>query len=152
PTELSGTRVEFVGTNGDGQDGPGRILAVANINGTEQINVQVPIRILGDGCFVAAPDGCGISVVVINNGVSSAPVVVNSPIESPGIFTVDGPTGFIPHSNTNQLVPALAPAATGEVVSIYAPVLAPYELFFRTPPFDGVPAPADPPIEGPVPA
>ena len=145
PTELSGTRVSFVG--GDGGSGPGHILAVANIEGQEQISVQVPYQILGDGCLIFAPDGCDISVVVINNGVPSAPVVVNSPLASPGIFTVDGTTGVITHSNTNQLVTAETPAAIGEIVSIYATGLGP---FFANPLADGVPAPVDPPIEGPV--
>jgi uncharacterized protein (TIGR03437 family) len=148
PTDLSGTQVLFEGTNGDGENGPGRILAVTNINGQEQITVQVPNRILGDGCFTSAPDGCDISVVVINNGVASAPVVMNSPISSPGIFTVFGATGFITHSNTNQLVTASAPAASGEIVSIYATGLGP---IFRNAPVDGMPAPVDPPIAGPVP-
>jgi uncharacterized protein (TIGR03437 family) len=73
--------------------------------------------------------------------------VVNSPLASPEIFTVDGTTGVITHSNTNQLVTAEAPAATGEIVSIYATGLG----FFDNPLADGVPAPVDPPIEGPVP-
>jgi uncharacterized protein (TIGR03437 family) len=144
PTELSGTRVSFVGEG----SGPGHILAVANIQGQEQISVQVPNGILGLGCLTSAPDGCDISVVVINNGVPSAPVVVNSPIASPGIFTVDGTTGVITHSNTNQLVTAEAPAAIDEIVSIYATGLGPV---FSNPLADGVPAPVDPAIAGPVP-
>ena len=148
PTELSGTQVSFVGINGDGKNGPGRILAITNINGQEQITVQVPNGILGLGCLTSAPDGCDISVVVINNGVPSAPVVMNSPISSPGIFTVFGATAVITHSNTNQLVTASAPAASGEVVSIYATGLGP---IFRNAPVDGMPAPVDPPIAGPVP-
>jgi len=146
PTELRGTRVEFtnVGTRGDSQGG--LILAVANNNGQEQINVQVPYSILGLGCYVSAPDGCGVSVVVFNNGVRSEPVVVNSPIASPGIFTIDGTTGVIAHSLTNQLVTAGAPGDSGEVVSIYATGLGP--IFPG--PADGEPAPADPPIKGPV--
>jgi uncharacterized protein (TIGR03437 family) len=147
PTELSGTQVSFVNTNGDGAAGPGRILAVANINGLEQISVQVPNGILGDACYTSAPDGCGISVVVINNGISSSPVVMGSPISSPGVFTVDGTTGVIIHSSTNQLVTVSAPAARGEVVSIYATGLGP--IFKPDAPPDGAPAPADPPISAP---
>jgi uncharacterized protein (TIGR03437 family) len=86
--------------------------------------------------------------VVINNGVPSAPVVVNSPISSPGIFTLDGIAGVMTHSETNH-VTASAPAARGEVVSIYATGLGP---IFRNAPPDGSPAPADAPISGPVPA
>jgi uncharacterized protein (TIGR03437 family) len=149
PTELNGTRVEFIGLNGDGGGGPGRILAIANIQGQEQITLQVPNGLLGLGCLVSAPDGCDIRVVVTNNGVASAPVVMNSPIASPGIFTVDGTTGAITHTNTNQPVTASAPAARGEVVSIYATGLGP---IFHNTLLDGVPAPADPPIDGPVPA
>src|SRR5262249_30648300 len=93
PTELSGTQVSFVGKNGDGENGLGRIVSVTNNDGQEQITLQVPNRILWAGCLTSAPDGCDISVVVINNGVPSAPVVVNSPISSPGIFTVYGTTG-----------------------------------------------------------
>jgi uncharacterized protein (TIGR03437 family) len=146
PTELRGTRVTFTNWETGGDDG--FILAVANNNGQEQINVQVPYSILGLGCYLSAPDGCGVSVVVFNNGVPSEPVVVNSPIASPGIFTVAGTTGVIAHSLTNQLITAAAPADSGEVVSIYATGLGP--IFPG--PADGEPAPADPPIKGPVPA
>jgi uncharacterized protein (TIGR03437 family) len=48
---------------------------------------------------------------------------------------------------TNQLVTAAAPADKGEVVSIYATGLGP--IFHGA--VDGEPAPADPPIDGPVP-
>jgi len=51
------------------------------------------------------------------------------------------PGGVILHAATNQLVTASAPAAKGEVVSVYATGLG---GLFRPPPGAGVPAPSDP--------
>jgi uncharacterized protein (TIGR03437 family) len=150
PTELGGTQVIFRGLNGDAGGGPGSLLAAVNVNGQEQIVVQVPWDIVGLGCWVSAPDGCDIEVRVIKDGTSGDPVVINTSISQPGIFTVDGSAGIITHADTNQLVTSDAPAASGEVVSIYATGLGP--IFGLDSTADGVPAPPDSLIAGPIPA
>ena len=150
PTELGGTQVIVSGfADSDGTTSAAALFSVANINGQEQINLQIPWQVVGLGCYTSAPDGCDVSIVVINNGISSDPVVINTPIFQPGIFTVDGSTGLITHADTNQLVTKDAPAASGEVVSIYSTGLGP--IFPLDSHADGVPAPADSPIAGPIP-
>jgi uncharacterized protein (TIGR03437 family) len=149
PTELGGTQVIVKGLNDDAGGGPASLLAAVNVNGQEQIVVQVPWDIVGLGCWISAPDGCDIELRVVRNGVSSDPVVINTSISQPGIFTTDGFAGVITHADTNQLVTADAPAASGEVVSIYATGLGPIHGLDST--ADGVPAPADSPIAGPIP-
>lgn len=143
PTEISGTRVMVSGFADSGlTTSAAPLFAVANVNGQEQINLQIPWEVVGSGCYVSAPDGCDVTVVVINNGVSSNRVVLNAWADAqPGIFTVDGIYGAILHATTGQLVTASTPAARGEVVSIYATGMGPG---FRPLPATGVPASADP--------
>jgi uncharacterized protein (TIGR03437 family) len=109
PTQLAGTSVQVSGTAAP-------LFAVANVNGQEQINLQVPYEVTGQSTA---------SFVVNNNGVSSAAVVVNVAAAHPGIFTVDGKSGAILHGITSTLVTASNPAARGEVVVIYATGLGP---------------------------
>ena len=121
PTDLGGTQVIVSGfADSDGTTSAAALFSVANINGQEQINLQIPWHVVGLGCYISAPDGCDVSIVVINNGISSDRVVINTSIAQPGIFTVDGSTGLITQADTNQLVTKDAPAASGEVVSIYS--------------------------------
>ena len=109
PTELRGTSVAI-----NGFAAP--LFAIANVQGSEQINLQVPFQIAGQ---VTA------TIVVNNNGVASAPVPINvSPVQ-PGIFTVDGVAGAILHGSNFQLVTASNAAAKGEGVVLYATGLGP---------------------------
>ena len=112
PTELSGTRVEI-----DGRPAPP--FAVANVNGMEQINFQVPFDA---PCIEQSfnDDYCPALFAVVNNGVSSAAVGSLVLGQSPGIFTVDGRAGAILHGATSLFVSASLPAQKGEVVALFA--------------------------------
>lgn len=104
PTQLRETKVSF-----DGFAAP--LFAVDNVNGQEQINLQVPYEMAGKATA---------SVVVINNGGPSVPVQMNILAAQPGVFTVDGTAGAILHVGTYQLVTMANPAARGEAVAIFA--------------------------------
>lgn len=132
PTELSGTRVEIGGR-------PTRLFAVANVNGLEQINFQVPFDA---SCVVQYfnDDFCSALFVVVNNGISSPPVAGYVLGQQPGIFTVDGHTGAILHGSTDQHVSASSPAQKGEVVAMFATGLGYVNPF----PPEGTPASASP--------
>jgi uncharacterized protein (TIGR03437 family) len=113
PTQLAGTSVEFVGFDSTGTikhlDAP--LLAVANVGGQEQINLQIPYEIIA-----ANP----VEIVIRNNGLLSG--LLNYQLRSahPGIFTVDGTAGAILHEADNSLVTTSSPAARNEVVLLYA--------------------------------
>jgi uncharacterized protein (TIGR03437 family) len=94
---------------------PAPLFAIANVNGQEQINLQMPWEVAGQGI---------VTIVVNNNGQVSAPIQVAMTQTHPGLFTVGGMNGAILHAN-GQLVTALNPAAKGETVSIYATGLGP---------------------------
>jgi uncharacterized protein (TIGR03437 family) len=104
PTQLAGTSVQVGGVAAP-------LFAVANVNGAEQINLQIPYEAAGQGV---------VSIVVNNNGETSAPIQVTVLPAHPGIFTVDGKAGAILHGADNALVTASNPAIGGEVVVIYA--------------------------------
>jgi len=109
PTQLSGTSVLWGGVASP-------LVAVANVNGSEQINLVVPYEVTGQA---SAP------VTINNNGaVSTLPNVTVSPT-LPGVFTVDGSAGAILHGVGNQLITAQSPAQPGEIVVIYATGLGP---------------------------
>jgi uncharacterized protein (TIGR03437 family) len=145
PYELAGTSVDF-----DGEPAP--LLAVANVNGREQINLQVPYGLSSGtpdpACvYTRAPeDVCaGEPAVRVNiKGVTARYVQIVSYIEArPGIFTVDGRAGVAVHNDTGRLVSAADPAKPGEVVAIYATGLGPLNGRVAS----GAPAPTSPPIE-----
>jgi uncharacterized protein (TIGR03437 family) len=106
PTTLSGTSVTI-----DGQMVP--LFAVANVNGQQQVNFQVP-------------DDLALSpvITVLNNGVQGFPINAGALLAYPGVFTTDGVHGAIEHAN-GQLVTPANPAATGEVVAVFATGLGP---------------------------
>ncbi len=101
PTEMQGTSVTLGSLTVP-------LLALANVNGNEQINFQVPFEVLGPP-----------TLTVINNGVRSLPVGTFWGAD-PGIFTLDGTNGAIQHGADFALVTADNPAAQGEVIVIYA--------------------------------
>jgi uncharacterized protein (TIGR03437 family) len=109
PTQLAGTSVTIGGV-------PAPLFAVANVDGNEQINLQVPYEAAGQG---------SVNVVVKSPVASSPPVQVYVLPAHPGIFTVDGKAGAILHGADNSLVTVLNPAKRGEVVVIYATGLGP---------------------------
>jgi uncharacterized protein (TIGR03437 family) len=90
----------------NGRDAP--ILAVANVGGAEQVNLQVPFETLGNTAVV----------VVVRDGVESAPVEVPLLPVQPGIFTAGG-IAVIVHSSNNTLVTPANPAEAGEYLYFY---------------------------------
>jgi uncharacterized protein (TIGR03437 family) len=103
PIHLSGTSVKF-----NNFDAP--IVAVVNVNGQEQINLQIPWEL----------EGQSSATVTINNGLQqSAGVSVTLSPEQPGVFAVGGGNGAIEHAN-GQLVTSANPAAPGETVVVFA--------------------------------
>ena len=109
PTELGGTSVLVNGK-------PVPIFAVANVNGQQQINFQLPAD--------AAPP---CAVTVINNGTYSVPLNLGIATALPGIFTVDGVRGAILHGSNFQPVTVANPAAKGESIVIYATGMGPVQ-------------------------
>ena len=87
------------------------LFAVANVNGQEQINFQVPWEV------AAQPSA---TIVVNNDGLLSSPVTVSLLPAFPGIFTTDGTTGAILHGIGSALVTSTSPASPGEVVVLFA--------------------------------
>ncbi len=126
PTELAGVSVTVTGV-------PAPLYAVANVNGVQQINFQVPYEAPRDALTA------DFAIVVKNKAGTSLPV--RERIRNvPGVFTVDGTNGAIQHASDFTLVSRSSPAARGEVVIIYATGLGAVD-----PPVpSGLPAPAAP--------
>jgi hypothetical protein len=134
-----------LGQNLIAQDARPVITAVTNAaSGVSGLVPGAVVSIFGTNLSngsTSAPDGCHVKVVVTHNGIPSDPVVLNSPLDQPGIVTVNGIDGAVFHSATNRLVTASEPAAKGEIVSIYATGLA--IRFFEPLPAIGVVAPVE---------
>jgi len=101
PTELDGVSVTI-----GGRQVP--ILAVANTNGTAQINFQMPFGLAGHG---------SLPMVVNNGGVLSNPIGIQVLPAQPGVFLVNG-RGTVFHSNYSYVTPT-NPASHGEEIIIY---------------------------------
>lgn len=104
PRQLAGTTVTVNGIAAP-------LFALANVNGAEQVNLQVPFEIAGQATA---------QIVVTSGGAASQPVQVDVWPAQPGVFTADGFTGAVLHGSTYAPVTAANPAAKGEVVLIYA--------------------------------
>ena len=115
PTQLSGTSVTVGGT-------PAPICAIANVNGTEQINFQVPFETAGQAYT---------SVIVSNNGNGTQAVEVPVLTAQPGVFLLDGINGVVVHGLTGIVVGPSSPAAKGEVVVNLLHGPGPRESFAR---------------------
>jgi uncharacterized protein (TIGR03437 family) len=109
PPQLAGTFVTLNGITAP-------MVGVANVNGSEQINFQVPWELAGLSTA---------SMVINNNGDASDPVQVALSPALPGIFTLDGTSGAILHPGSPDVVSPANPATRGEVVLIYATGLGP---------------------------
>lgn len=122
PTTLGGVSVTVGGIAAP-------LFAVANLNGTEQINVQIPWEIAGQS---SVP-------VVVNNGLISA--LVNVPVlqTQPGVFLVNGTAAAL-HGVGLAPITAASPAAKGEIVVLYATGLG----AVSPPVLSGAPAPFSP--------
>ena len=106
PTRLRGVRVII-----DGVEAP--ILALVNVNGQEQINIQVP-------CFTNAPSN-NVVLTIENNGVSSTFPGVRTFVAQPGVFEINLPEGRFAaalHADFSLVEPG-NPARPGETIQIY---------------------------------
>lgn len=92
------------------------LIAVANVNGSEQINFQVPWETAGKA---------SAHVSVTNNSIVSQSVQVAVRAAQPGVFTVDGVNAVALHGANNQPISAASPAAKEEVIVLYATGLGP---------------------------
>ncbi|PYT31281.1 MAG: hypothetical protein DMG57_05570 [Acidobacteria bacterium] len=134
PHELAGVSVSLrlppLSPDQPGEEIPAPLLAVADVNGRQQINFQVPS--IGD--FSAA------DIVIRQEGnvaVVTRVSIFNTP---PGVFKVDATHGAIQHGADYSLVAPSHPAARGEIVIVYATGLGAV-----TPPVpDGQPTPNTP--------
>lgn len=97
PLSLDGVSVTM-----DGAVAP--ILAVANVDGAEQINVQVPWALLDDSTAL---------VIVTADGVSSEPAAVDVLSAQPGVFLVDGERPAIQHNSGFEAVTESSPLRPG---------------------------------------
>ncbi len=92
------------------------IHALANVDGQEQINFQVPFEIAGRR---TAP------VVITREGASSLPVDVPVLDVQPGVFSSASGDAIAIHNANNTLVSAAAPLVAGEYIYVYATGLGP---------------------------
>ena len=90
---------------------PAPILALANSNGREQVNFQVPWEVTGRPT---------VSVVVTRAGDSGAGVDVPVVDFQPAIYTRDGTQAVVVHNADYTLVAAGRPLARGEFAFLYA--------------------------------
>jgi uncharacterized protein (TIGR03437 family) len=128
PTELAGTSVWI-------DDVPAPILAVANVDGREQINIQAPFQDVF-GSSLSYP----WSIAVRSHGALAISGLATIPATQAGIFAASDGTAAIVHGSDYSLVTASNPAHAGEVILVYATALGPV-----TPPVDaGVAAPLSP--------
>jgi uncharacterized protein (TIGR03437 family) len=117
PYSLQGTSVLVNGV-------PAPIFAIANVNGQEQINFQVPWGIQGAPIprelttpFITTSKPV-VSIVVVNNGVSSPPMRAYFYDVQPGIITSDG-THAVALFPDNSVVTNEHPARPGDILTLY---------------------------------
>jgi uncharacterized protein (TIGR03437 family) len=106
PTTLRGVQVLV-------ENVPAPIISIANVNGQEQINIQVPFQI-------SAPSNNAV-VTIINNGASTTVVGVQILREQPGIFEytiAEGKFAAALHTDFKVVQPS-NPAHAGEVILLF---------------------------------
>jgi uncharacterized protein (TIGR03437 family) len=108
------------------------IHSIANVNGQEQINFQVPFEITGRAA---------VPVVVARNGSASAAAEVQVVDIQPGVYTADGANAVLVHNADYTLVSASRPLVPGEYAFLYSTGLGPV----ANQPATGAGAPASPP-------
>jgi uncharacterized protein (TIGR03437 family) len=102
PLNLAGTEVTI-----GGRGVP--ILAVASLNGLDQINIQVPFDF----------EGRTLPLIVNSGGIRSTSVDIEVLRTHPGIFMVGAEQPAVVHSADGSLVTASNPASPGETLSVY---------------------------------
>ena len=106
PLQIQGSSIEVNGV-------PAPIYGIANVNGTEQINFQVPVEVAGS---------TGASLAVSNNGIE-ATVQAQVFSAQPGIYTYGNGSGVVVNASTGSLVTPSNPAKPGDYLTIYANAL-----------------------------
>jgi uncharacterized protein (TIGR03437 family) len=86
------------------------LYAVANVNGAEQINLQVPFELAG---------AANADITVERDGQSSVPVTVPVAASAPGIFVMNGRDAIVVRNSDNSLATRDRPARRGEFVYFY---------------------------------
>jgi len=131
PYELAGAHVEINGVKAP-------LLAVANVNGQEQINLQVPWEFQAQWQQGLLPL---VTVTVTNaNGGASSRTGVLLDLPQPGIFTDSNGYGAALHGLDNRPVTVGDPAAPGEIIALFLTGLGVVQPAQQT----GHPAPALP--------
>ena len=111
PTILGGVRVFVAGVAAP-------MISIANVNGQEQLNIQVPATVPVPGA---------VSVTIDNNGASATISGVQTLVVQPGIFQVTLPEGLFAaalHADFKLVSPANK-AAPGEVILLFVTGLGP---------------------------
>lgn len=125
---------------------PAPVFAVANVNGQEQINFQVPWEVQGQPIprvplspiiITTAP---AASIVVVNNGQTSPAMRAYFFDSQPAIITSNGTQAVAVHSG-GSLVTSANPAQPGEVITLYGVGCGPVTPSVAT----GAPSGASPP-------
>ena len=125
PTTLEGVRVFVSGE-------PSPILAISNINGQEQVSIQVP--------FGLSPGPT--TVMVENNGSTASFTGVPLTAVQPGLFEINVEGGGVVaalHADFNLVTPA-NPARPGEVILLFVTGLGPTETPLMTNQVGPIPA------------
>jgi uncharacterized protein (TIGR03437 family) len=130
PYSINGTSVLVNGV-------PAPIFAVANVNGQEQINFQVPWEVQGLSVPYTIP---AVSIVVVNNGAVSPAMHAFFHGTFPAIITSDGKQAVAVHSDYS-LVTSQNPAHSGEAITLYGTGFGPVTPL----PTTGAPAGSSPP-------
>ena len=140
PLSLHGTSVLINGI-------PAPIFAIANINGQEQINFQVPWELQGNpipeqalGNVIPLTTIPAVSIVVVNNGTVSPAMRSFFFDTQSAIITSDGSHAVATHADYS-LVTSQNPAHPGEVITVYGVGFGPVTPAAAT----GVPAGSSPP-------
>jgi uncharacterized protein (TIGR03437 family) len=126
---------------------PAPIFAIANVNGQEQINFQVPWEIQGEPIPpqagltpITVTKDPSVTIVVVNNGALSPPMRALFSAIQPAIITSDGMHAVAVHADYS-LVTSQNPARPGGVITLYGVGFGPV-----TPsPATGAPAGGSPP-------
>lgn len=104
PTTLGGVQVTVNGTAAP-------ILALANVDGREQVNFQVPFSLAG---------ATSASVVLNRGGQASTPATVSIFETQPAIYTSNGTQAVVVHNAGFRLVNSSDPLERGEYAFFYA--------------------------------